>query len=120
MGDTISDTAVTSNISLLTVPQASENGDNIEPVDNVKYLAPRVYASQYRAVTANDYNGLVPSVYPNIDSVSAYGGEELDPPQYGKVFITVKPKTGEVLSNTAKSAIAVSYTHLTLPTKRIV
>ena len=79
-------------MSLLTVPQPSENGDNIEPVDNVKYLAPRVYASQYRAVTANDYTSLVPSVYPNIDSVTAYGGEELDPPQFGKVFITVKPK----------------------------
>ena len=92
-------------MSLLTVPQPSENGDNIEPVDNVKYLAPRVYASQYRAVTANDYTSLVPSVYPNIDSVTAYGGEELDPPQFGKVFITVKPKTGELLSNTAKSAI---------------
>jgi len=104
-GDVIVDTAVTSNISLLTVSQASENGDNIEPVDNVKYLAPRVYASQYRAVTSNDYISLVPSVYPNIDSVSAYGGEELDPPQFGKVFITVKPKTGEILSDTAKSAI---------------
>jgi len=104
-GDVLVETAVTSNISLLTVSQASENGDNIEPVDNVKYLAPRVYASQYRAVTSNDYISLVPSVYPNIDSVSAYGGEELDPPQYGKVFITVKPKTGEILSDTAKSAI---------------
>ena len=114
VGDTISDTAVTSNISLLTVPQASENGDNIEPIDNVKYLAPRVYASQYRAVTANDYIGLVPSVYPNIDSVSAYGGEELDPPQYGKVFITVKPKTGEVLSSTAKTAIAAGLKQYTV------
>ena len=104
-GDTIVDTPVTQNVSLLTVPQPSENGDNIEPVDNVKYLAPRVYASQYRAVTANDYTSLVPSVYPNIDSVTAYGGEELDPPQFGKVFITVKPKTGELLSDTAKSAI---------------
>jgi len=104
-GDSIIDTPVTNNISLLTVPQASESGDNIEPVDNVKYLAPRVYASQYRAVTANDYISLVPSVYPNIDSVSAYGGEELDPPQFGKVFITIKPKTGEILSSTAKTAI---------------
>ena len=104
-GDALTDTPITSNISLLTVPQASESGDNIEPVDNVKYLAPRVYASQYRAVTANDYISLVPSVYPNIDSVSAYGGEELDPPQFGKVFITIKPKTGEILSSTAKTAI---------------
>ena len=96
---------ITSGISVLTTTQASENGDDIESIDNVKYLAPRVYASQYRAVTANDYTSLIPFLYPNIDSVSAYGGEELDPPQYGKVFITVKPKNGEFLSDVAKDSI---------------
>ena len=96
---------ITSGISVLTTLQASENGDDIESIDNVKYLAPRVYASQYRAVTANDYTSLIPFLYPNIDSVSAYGGEELDPPQYGKVFITVKPKNGEFLSDVAKDSI---------------
>jgi hypothetical protein len=74
-------------------------------VDNIKYLAPRVYASQYRAVTPNDYKSLIPFLYPNIDSVSAYGGEELDPPEFGKVFITVKPKNGEVLSQVVKDSI---------------
>ena len=96
---------ITSGVSILTTVQASENGDDIESIDNVKYLAPRVYASQYRAVTANDYTSLIPFLYPNIDSVSAYGGEELDPPQYGKVFITVKPKNGEFLSDVAKDSI---------------
>ena len=96
---------ITSGVSVLTTTQASENGDDIESIDNVKYLAPRVYASQYRAVTANDYTSLIPFLYPNIDSVSAYGGEELDPPQYGKVFITVKPKNGEFLSDVAKDSI---------------
>ena len=96
---------ITSGVSVLTTIQASENGDDIESIDNVKYLAPRVYASQYRAVTANDYTSLIPFLYPNIDSVSAYGGEELDPPQYGKVFITVKPKNGEFLSDVAKDSI---------------
>lgn len=96
---------ITSGVSILTTIQASENGDDIESIDNVKYLAPRVYASQYRAVTANDYTSLIPFLYPNIDSVSAYGGEELDPPQYGKVFITVKPKNGEFLSDVAKDSI---------------
>ena len=96
---------ITSGISLLTTTQKSENGDSIESVDNIKYLAPRVYASQYRAVTPNDYKSLIPFLYPNIDSVSAYGGEELDPPEFGKVFITVKPKNGEVLSAVVKDSI---------------
>ena len=96
---------ISSGISLLTTTQRSENGDDIESIDNVKYLAPRVYASQYRAVTPNDYKSLIPFLYPNIDSVSAYGGEELDPPQFGKVFITVKPKNGEFLSAVTKDNI---------------
>ncbi len=104
-GDRLIDSTVTSGISLITTVQSSQNGDNIESIDNVKYLAPRVYASQFRAVTANDYTSLIPSVYPNIETVTAYGGEELDPPQYGKVFITVKPKTGELLSQTTKDTI---------------
>jgi len=99
------DRDITSGISLITTTQRSENGDSIESVDNIKYLAPRVYASQYRAVTPNDYKGLIPFLYPNIDSVSAYGGEELDPPQYGRVYITVKPKNGEVLSDVVKDSI---------------
>ena len=106
-GTLISNTGATivDGISLLTTIQSSENGDSIESIDNVKYLAPRVYASQYRAVTPNDYTSLIPFLYPNIDSVSAYGGEELDPPQFGKVFITIKPKNGEFLSAAAKDSI---------------
>ena len=96
---------VTGGVSPITTTQASENGDEIEPIDAVKYLAPRVYSSQYRAVTSNDYTSLIPFLYPNVDSVTAYGGEELDPPQYGKVFITVKPKNGEVISNVTKDSI---------------
>ena len=99
------DKDITSGISLITTIQRSENGDSIESVDNIKYLAPRVYASQYRAVTPNDYKSLIPFLYPNIDSVSAYGGEELDPPEFGKVYITVKPKNGEVLSDVVKDSI---------------
>ena len=99
------DKDITSGISRITTIQKSENGDSIESVDNIKYLAPRVYASQYRAVTPNDYKSLIPFLYPNIDSVSAYGGEELDPPEFGKVYITVKPKNGEVLSDVVKDSI---------------
>ena len=99
------ETSIDDGITGLSTLQASENGDSIESIDNIKYLAPRVYASQYRAVTPNDYTSLIPFLYPNVDSVSAYGGEELDPPQYGKVYITVKPKNGEILSDVAKESI---------------
>ena len=99
------DVDITSNISPITTIQSSENGDSIESIDNIKYLAPRVYASQYRAVTPNDYKSLIPFLYPNIDSVSAYGGEELDPPEFGKVYITIKPKNGEFLSAVSKDLI---------------
>ena len=99
------DQSVTEGISFLTTTQSSENGASIESVDSIKYLAPRVYASQQRAVTANDYISLIPNLFSNIDSVSAYGGEEITPPQYGKVYITIKPKNGEYLSDVSKSAI---------------
>lgn len=96
---------ITSGISPLTTTLPSENGDDIEKIDSIKYLAPRVYSSQYRAVTANDYKGLIPFIFPNVESVTAYGGDELDPPQYGKVFISVKPRQGKFLSRISKEEI---------------
>ena len=93
-------------MSVLTTTQKSEMGDDIEDVSTIKYLAPRIYSSQYRAVTANDYTGIIPFVYPNVDSVTAYGGEELDPPEYGKVFISIKPKDGAFLSQITKDDIS--------------
>jgi len=100
------DLTITSGMSVLTTTQKSENGDNIEDVSTIKYLAPRIYSSQYRAVTANDYTGIIPFVYPNVDSVTAYGGEELEPPEYGKVFISIKPKDGSFLSQITKDDIS--------------
>lgn len=97
--------SITNNISLLTTIQSSENGDDIESIDSIKYLGPRVYASQYRAVTANDYKGLIPFIFPNVDSVVSYGGDELDPPEYGKVFISIKPRNGKYLSKLTKDNI---------------
>lgn len=96
---------VSSGVSLLTTTQSAENGDDIEPIDSIKYLGPRVYASQYRAVTANDYKGLIPYLFPNVESVTAYGGDELDPPEYGKVFISIKPRRGKYLSQLTKETI---------------
>ena len=74
-------------------------------MESVKKLAPRVYASQNRAVTANDYEALIPQIYPEAESVSVFGGEELSPPKYGKVFITVKPQNGSYLPNIVKDNI---------------
>lgn len=96
---------VTSGISLLTTIQSSQNGDEIESTESVKYLGPRVYSSQYRAVTANDYKGLITYLFPNVESVNAYGGDELDPPQYGKVLISIKPRNGSFLSEITKQDI---------------
>jgi hypothetical protein len=96
---------VTTGISLLITQSKSESGDEIESVDSIKYFSPKVYASQYRAVTSNDYKALVPYIYPNVESVSAYGGDELDPPEYGKVFISIKPRNGTFLSQITKQTI---------------
>jgi hypothetical protein len=68
-----------------------------------------LYAAQNRAVTAGDYEALLPSIYPNIESVTAYGGEELTPPQYGKVFIAAKPKNSDYLSQATKESILNSF-----------
>lgn len=96
---------VTTGISLLITQSKSESGDEIESIDSIKYFAPKVYASQYRAVTSNDYKSLIPTIYPNVESVNAYGGDELDPPEYGKVFISIKPRNGTFLSEITKQTI---------------
>ena len=165
------------SISVTTVTNAS-NGAEVEDVSSIKYFAPRLYSAQYRAVTPRDYEAIIGTIFPQTESVAVIGGEELDPPQFGKVQISIKPKNGTFVSDFDKSQIknklksyaiaginseivdlkllyveidttiyynpsqvasaaslrsevisglneyadnvAVSYTHLTLPTKRIV
>ena len=97
---------VTSGISLLTTGVSAQGGEVIESVDSVKKFAPRIYASQNRALTANDYETLIPAkIYPETESISVFGGEELVPPQFGKVFISIKPRTGDFLPNLIKENI---------------
>jgi hypothetical protein len=96
---------VTTGISSPITISKSADGDEIESLDSIKFIAPRIYASQFRAVTSNDYKALIPTIYPNVDSVSTYGGDELDPPEYGKVFISIKPKNGTFLSQVTKRDI---------------
>ena len=97
---------ITQGISVISTANRASMGDNIEDISSIKYLAPRIYSSQYRAVTASDYSGIIPFVYPNVESVTAYGGEELDPPEYGKVFISIKPRNGSFLSQITKDDIS--------------
>ena len=99
-------TNVTSGISLVTANESSQGGQAIESTDSVKKYAPQVYATQNRALTANDYEILIPNkIYPETESISVYGGEDLVPPQYGKVFISIKPRTGDFVSNAIKENI---------------
>jgi len=98
--------SVTSGISLLTTGVTSSGGDTIESVESIRRYAPRIYASQNRALTASDYETLIPArIYPETESISVFGGEELIPPQYGKVFISIKPRTGDFLPNLIKQNI---------------
>ena len=90
--------------NIRTISSAS-NGGNIESIDSIKYFAPRLYSSQYRAVTARDYESIIQTIYPNTESVSVVGGEELDPPEFGTVSITIKPKNGEFVSDFDKTQI---------------
>ena len=89
-------------ISLVSTDEKSRDGDEIESISSIKYYAPRIYSSQYRAVTASDYEAVLGYIYPNVESVTAFGGEEMSPPRFGKVFISVKPRNGDFLSDETK------------------
>jgi hypothetical protein len=109
-GTVLSDTGsnLGSNVGIVITTEAANNGDDIQSIESIRYYAPRMYSTQYRAVTAADYEVLLPSIYPNIESVTAYGGEELSPPQFGKVFIAAKPKNSDYLSEQTKESILAS------------
>jgi len=97
--------SVSNTVTIKTV-QKSQNGSDIESIDSIKAFAPRLYSSQYRAVTARDYETIIKSkVYADTESVSVVGGEDLTPPQYGKVFISIKPKNGTYVSDFNKQQI---------------
>ena len=89
----------------ITTNQSSINGGDIEPIDSIKYYAPRLYSSQYRAVTSRDYEAIIKRIYPDTESVSVVGGEEMDPPQFGTVQISIKPKNGSFVSDFNKTQI---------------
>jgi len=92
------------NVDITTTSNAS-NGAEVEDVSSIKYLAPRLYSAQYRAVTPRDYEAIIQSIFPQTESVAVVGGEELDPPQFGKVQISIKPKNGTFVSDFDKAQI---------------
>ena len=94
------------NSTTLTVNHRAQLGSDAETVESIKYNAPRYYSAQYRAVTAQDYALITQRIYNNADSVVAYGGDSLNPPIYGKVFIAIKTKTGSLLNDATKKEIA--------------
>ena len=94
----------TASVPVTTV-QKAQNGGEIENVSSIKYFAPRLYSAQYRAVTSRDYEAIIQSIYPNTDSVAVVGGEELTPPQFGTVQISIKPKNGTYVSDFDKQNI---------------
>jgi hypothetical protein len=97
--------AITGGVSLVTVNEPSYGGSSIESVESIKKYSTQIYSSQNRAVTAGDFEAIVPTIYPETESISAFGGEELSPPQYGKVFVSIKPTNGIFLSSTIKDNI---------------
>ena len=96
-----------SDVTVLATATAAGGGD-AESVDSIKFNAPLKYAAQGRAVTPDDYKAIVPSVYSNIKSIQCWGGEDNDPPIYGKVYVAIRPNTGTSLTTTTKNQIVTS------------
>jgi len=96
---------ISPGIVTVTTNQASQNGSSIESVDSIKYYAPKIYSAQNRAVTSRDYEAIIKRIYPDTESVSVVGGEELDPPQFGNVILSIKPKNGTFVSDFNKAQI---------------
>ena len=90
---------------IITTNQKSQNGAEIESINSIKYFAPRIYSAQYRAVTSRDYEAIIKKIYPDTESVSVIGGEELNPPEFGTVSIAIKPKNGTFVSDFNKQQI---------------
>ena len=105
MTDNLGVAYTTGAVSLL-VKDRSQLGSVAETPESIKYNAPRYYSAQYRAVTAQDYAVITKKVYSNADSVVAYGGDALNPPIYGKVYVAIKTKTGSLLNDQTKKEVA--------------
>ena len=89
----------------ITSTTASAGGEEIESTQKIKYTAPKAYGTQDRAVTAQDYEAIVRQIYPATSDIIIFGGEDQVPPEYGKVFISLKPKDASYLTSLTKQSI---------------
>ena len=96
--------AITSGISTVAT-SFPDGGARAESTEAIKFSAPKFYSAFGRAVSTQDYEAILPQIYPNIGSISCYGGEEAEPPEYGKVFLAIKPKNADKLSLSEKNVI---------------
>jgi len=104
--NTVTESSITlASSPVVTTITKSEGGSNIEPIDSIKYYSPKIYSSQNRAVTPRDYEAIIKRIYPETESVSVVGGEELNPPEFGTVQISIKPKSATYISDFTKSRI---------------
>ena len=92
----------------VTTLGAAANGAAAEDIDSIRFNAPRMYASQNRCVTPDDYKSIVYSLFSDAASVTCWGGEDNNPPVYGKVYICIKPKDADKLTTTQKSQLIAS------------
>ena len=96
--------AITSGITISAV-SFPDGGAEPESTEAIKFSAPKFYSAFGRAVSTRDYEAIIPQIYPNVSSISCYGGEEAEPPEYGKVFLAIKPKNADKLSLSEKNSV---------------
>ena len=96
--------SVTSGITI-SLTERPEGGKDAETTEAIKFSAPKFYSAFGRAVSTQDYEAIIPNIYPNVASIACYGGEEAEPPEFGKVFLAIKPKNADKLSLSEKNVV---------------
>ena len=104
--------------SLVATVAPAQGGDEKESIDSIKFKASKFYTSQNRLVTLNDYKAKITEYYPNADAVAIWGGEDNDPPEYGKVFVAIKPKNSDYLTDLEKDEVVRQINKLNMLTVR--
>ena len=95
---------ITSGITITAV-SFPDGGAEPESTEAIKFSAPKFYSAFGRAVSTRDYEAIIPQIYPNVSSIACYGGEEAEPPEFGKVFLAIKPKNADKLSLSEKNSV---------------
>ena len=96
--------SITSGITV-TATSFPDGGARAETTESIKFAAPKFYSAFGRAVSTRDYEAIIPQIYPNVGSIACYGGEEAEPPEFGKVFLAIKPKNADKLSLSEKNVV---------------